>query len=93
MSGWDATITAFQQDLQALQALVADPATDQPLSHAQNREVGAKSCWSEITMPITLANSPLCARWWKPGAAEKRDLDPINTTENDDAIHHLSPHP
>jgi hypothetical protein len=35
-AGWDNTIAAFQHDLQALQALVADPATDltAPLPHA-----------------------------------------------------------
>ena len=35
-SGWDTTIAAFQQDVQTLQALVADPATDltAPLPHA-----------------------------------------------------------
>ena len=34
-SGWNITITAFQQDLQALQTLVADPMTDltAPLPH------------------------------------------------------------
>lgn len=63
-SGWNTTITAFQQDLQALQTLATDPATDltAPLPHEPKYTILREILLVADHNVYHMASSPFCVR-------------------------------
>ena len=61
---WDAQVTAFHADLDALLKLLDDPATDLlavvPNGRRADRRGCVNSCWLLITLPTTWDSSGCC---------------------------------